>query len=327
MDYLVSIIIPVYNVEKYIGYALESCLNQTYKNVEIICVDDGSSDGSAGIIRSAAEKDCRVKYFRQGNAGVSAARNTGLDNAQGDFIMFLDGDDRYHCQAVELLLNAAVGNNCDMVYASYKNTFRSDDPMEKINSPAYLPSSVKTFYTDGRDSLYFRVIWSKIYRAEILKSVRFNTSFAFGEDTLYILSLLAGKEYRIGFLNEPLYYYFQRESSAVHNDVFHGLQELRLYEECISLAKEKNDGFIAAVYVKILIGSALMKRSLLYGSYSAKELKTALKKIWKAYGKEFLKSPCTDKKTKLFYLASVYSKKFYEYVRIRLDPTLKDRCG
>ncbi|HAS37211.1 MAG TPA: glycosyltransferase family 2 protein, partial [Ruminococcaceae bacterium] len=98
MSALVSIIIPVYNLEKYIKHCLESVVNQTYKELEIICIDDGSTDGSAEIIKSMAENDPRIKYIYQENAGVSAARNKGLDTATGEYVMFVDGDDYIHYQ-------------------------------------------------------------------------------------------------------------------------------------------------------------------------------------------------------------------------------------
>lgn len=104
MSVLVSVVVPVYNLEKYIENCLKSIVAQTYKNLEILCIDDGSTDGSADIIKSMAENDLRIKYVYQENAGVSAARNRGMNEATGEYLMFVDGDDYLHYQAVELFV-------------------------------------------------------------------------------------------------------------------------------------------------------------------------------------------------------------------------------
>lgn len=104
MKKTVSIIIPVYNLEKYIVNCLESIFAQTYESLEIICIDDGSNDKSAEIIKKYSVADSRIKYYYQQNSGVSVARNKGLDEATGDYVMFVDGDDYLHYQAVELFV-------------------------------------------------------------------------------------------------------------------------------------------------------------------------------------------------------------------------------
>ena len=114
MSALVSVIIPVYNAEKYIENCLKSVINQTYKNVEIICVDDGSKDRSSEIIKNLSAAFSKIRYIFQENAGVSAARNNGLSVAEGDFIVFLDSDDYIHPQTArskQMLILFAVSIN------------------------------------------------------------------------------------------------------------------------------------------------------------------------------------------------------------------------
>ena len=103
MEPLVSIIVPVYNLEGYVTNCLNSLVNQTYRNLEILCIDDGSTDKSADMIKAFAEKDDRVIYLYKENGGVSSARNMGLDMFKGEYVMFVDGDDYLHPQAVEML--------------------------------------------------------------------------------------------------------------------------------------------------------------------------------------------------------------------------------
>ena len=113
---LISIIIPVYNAEKYVAKCAISLMKQTHKNVEIIFVDDCSSDASCKIIQKFAEKDSRVKLYTTGtNGGPGKARNIGLENAHGEYIMFCDNDDTYNSRMCELMLKAMIENNADLV--------------------------------------------------------------------------------------------------------------------------------------------------------------------------------------------------------------------
>lgn len=116
---LVSVIIPVFNSKVYISEALDSVINQTYKNLEIIIIDDGSTDGSGKICDEYAEKDNRIRVFHQKNIGVSAARNAGLDLAAGDFLAFLDSDDAYELTFIDSMMTAMIQNNADIVMCRY----------------------------------------------------------------------------------------------------------------------------------------------------------------------------------------------------------------
>ena len=114
--YKVSIIIPVYNVEQYLAQCLDSVINQTYKNIEIICVNDCSLDNSFKILDEYSKNDKRIKIInRENNGGLSAARNTGLDNASGKYIYFLDSDDWIDLDYIEKMLNAAIKNEVEVV--------------------------------------------------------------------------------------------------------------------------------------------------------------------------------------------------------------------
>ena len=132
MSALVSIIVPVYNLEEYIGNCLEKLICQTYKNIEIICVDDGSTDLSAHKIKVFSDRDSRIVYYYQENAGVSADRNKGLESATGDYIMFVDGDDYLHYQAVEIFVNCIENSEYDILCAPEKTTTDLDEKMDYI---------------------------------------------------------------------------------------------------------------------------------------------------------------------------------------------------
>ena len=116
---LVSVVVPVYNVDIYLEEMLEGLRNQTLKDIEIICVDDGSTDKSAGIIQNQAQKDTRIKYIRQENQGGGAARNTGIAAADGKYLICLDADDIYEGNMLELLYNQAEKTDADITICEY----------------------------------------------------------------------------------------------------------------------------------------------------------------------------------------------------------------
>ena len=128
-NHYISVIIPVYNLENYIENCLNSIVNQTYNELEILCVDDGSSDRSAEIIRSFCEKDARVKYFYQENDGVSAARNSGLEKAAGEYIMFVDSDDFIEKNMIETILK---NKENDLTISNYKRYYGKDKIINNI---------------------------------------------------------------------------------------------------------------------------------------------------------------------------------------------------
>ena len=132
MSALVSIVIPVYNLEKYIENCIKSIQKQIYENLEIICVDDGSTDNSSKVIKCLADKDSRIRYIYQSNAGVSAARIKGLSAVKGEYGMFVDGDDYMHYQAVEIFLNCIENSDFDVICASKIKTFKTDEKCKKL---------------------------------------------------------------------------------------------------------------------------------------------------------------------------------------------------
>ena len=118
---LISVIVPVYNSEKYVNRCIDSILNQTYENLEVILIDDGSSDGSLKICESWAEKDNRIKILKQKNSGVSSARNLGIENASGDYVAFVDNDDWLRPEMYETMLSLAEKEKSDVTVCKFIN--------------------------------------------------------------------------------------------------------------------------------------------------------------------------------------------------------------
>lgn len=219
---LISIIIPVYKVEKYLDRCLESVVNQTYRNLEIILIDDGSLDRCPEMCDSWAEKDNRIIVIHKQNAGVSAARNDGLAIAKGDLIGFVDPDDCIHPSMYEEMVNYLVSQDCDLVSCSFTK-FSTEEEINNNLDMNLFPK--ETLTRNEAISLSFdkknkggiiNVVWTLLIRTEIAKSVKFDCSLTNGEDTKYSFDVLM-KANRVGLMYAPYYYYYQNENGAVSN--------------------------------------------------------------------------------------------------------------
>lgn len=145
MDNLISVLIPAYNVENYIGNCLDSVINNTYKNLEIICIDDGSTDHTLAILEEYAHNDPRIQVFSRENKGVAYTRNELLDHVRGDYVAFVDSDDIIHRQYFEVLLDVALASNADITICPWV-TYSVEVPEDAdIHNHLELFESVKEF--------------------------------------------------------------------------------------------------------------------------------------------------------------------------------------
>lgn len=216
----VSIIVPIYNTAKYLPKCLDSITNQTHQNLEIILIDDGSTDKSGEIADNYAKADKRVKVVHQKNQGQSTARNIGLTKATGDFISFIDSDDSIKPTFIAELLSAYSDRTalsvCGIHYKRlaqktasnvYINSLRAKRPHE--SSKAYI---LHLLAIDGR--MYSSV--NKLYRAEFAKKCHFDAALNFAEDTKFVLDYLKKTSGEINFILKPLYIYnFGTETSTI----------------------------------------------------------------------------------------------------------------
>ena len=218
---LVSIIIPIYNTEKYLPSCLDSVLAQTHHNLQVLLIDDGSTDNSGKIADKYAKKDSRIKVIHQPNQGQSAARNTGLKHSTGKYISFTDSDDEIKPEFIASLLAHYDGSNaslsvCGIHYKRLNNNSASDVYINPV-SPRHHNQSHKAYILsllakDGR--MYSSV--NKLYRSDIAKTLKFDESLNFAEDTKYVLDYLKKAHGEIKFVLEPLYVYnFGTESSTM----------------------------------------------------------------------------------------------------------------
>lgn len=210
MNKLVSVILPVYNVEKYIKRCLESIMNQTYKNIEIIIIDDGSKDNTSYICKSYTLKDKRIKYYKIKNGGVSHARNIGIDYSKGEYIIFIDGDDWIDYKMFELMVNSLEKYNSDIVVCNHCKT----DGTEFIKESYFTPlTNFKNLILDPKYRVYGYLPTKMLKKNKIIKKLR--EDIYYSEDLIFLLENFSDAKY--SYVDELLYYYFINESSAMNS--------------------------------------------------------------------------------------------------------------
>lgn len=221
-EILVSVIVPIYNCQDYLRECLDSVLAQTYKNIEVILIDDGSLDASAEICDEYVKRDHRFRRFYKTNGGLSSARNWGLDNAAGDYVIFLDSDD-YWCDntCIEKLVDAALLDNVDIVRGELREVNESGIsipgykiPRSRIdNSNRILDSGGFLEYIMCRD---FFVVLS-LYKRQILSNIRFNETHRFQEDIEFHIRLFINN-YKCIYI--PLCFYaYRRRSGSLTTEI------------------------------------------------------------------------------------------------------------
>lgn len=212
---LISIVIPVYNVDKYLSTCLDSVVNQTYPHLEIILVNDGSSDSSPEICDAYAKKDPRIRVIHKNNSGSAAARNDGLKEAKGEYITFVDSDDVIAEDFYKILLTTLLENNADIVECGYRN-FETETELKVQDSE--LPLSFAFFETQTALELLMKeylkqVVWNKIYHRSVLKGIDFPAG-KFIDDEFWTYKVF-GKARKIVKISNELYFYRQLPESIM----------------------------------------------------------------------------------------------------------------
>ena len=211
----VSIIVPVYNVEKYLERCIHSLLKQTYTNLEIILIDDGSTDESINICEKYLRIDDRIVLYKKKNGGQSSARNYGLDKMTGKFVMFVDSDDWIHEKTVETLLDYLLDEDADIACCGitltdgekiFDSMFKNEERIRVFNNEKAMAMLLKN---DGTSSN----VVARIYKETIFDNLRFEEGRAFEDAAISYKFFSIAK--KIVFLDEPFYFYFQRSGSTM----------------------------------------------------------------------------------------------------------------
>ena len=238
---LVSYIVPIYNVEKYIKKCVESICNQNYKNIEIILVDDGSTDKSSKIIDSISEKDSRINVIHKKNGGVSSARNTGLDKAKGKYILFIDGDDYIEPDYTDYFLDLISKDNYDIAYSNKCFDLVNKVQIKENNIKIYSSADAIAGIYDGKFGV---AVWNKIYKKSFLSknNIRFNEDIWYGEGMLFNIQCLS-KTNSVIVGDRMVYHQVFNPKSAMRkfnmNSNYCGIKSLDIQKEYIDTKNKR----------------------------------------------------------------------------------------
>ena len=212
-EILVSVIIPIYNTAPYINNCLDSILGNTYKELQIICVNDGSNDGSLEILQEYGKNDSRILIINKPNGGVCSARNAGLKEAKGDYISFVDSDDVILESYYETLMKIMIENNADIIDCQKSASLHDDDDIGDI--------SILNNYGIVKNKAMRTYVAGKIYKKTTIRNCHFKESLVLGEDRVFNLDVIKmhiSKNHELNgiFVNKPMYCYASRSGSATH---------------------------------------------------------------------------------------------------------------
>lgn len=212
-DLKISVIVPIYKVEKYLDRCIDSIINQTYKHLEIILVDDGSPDHCPQMCDEWAKKDNRIKVIHKINGGVSSARNAGLDVATGEYIQFVDSDDYLELNACETLVDKMITNDADIVVSGFTPIGNHVKCIKAVDfATRNFMQGVQNLYICG----VLNAIWNKLYKKNLINHIRFQEKMKYGEDLLFNLQYMQNCQL-IVYTSEPLYNYVNTPGSVVHS--------------------------------------------------------------------------------------------------------------
>ena len=293
----ISVIVPVYNTKKELPRCIESICKQTYKDLEIICIDDGSSDGSGQILEEFQAKDNRIQVIHKENGGESSARNTGLKMSAGEYIAFCDCDDWIDPDMYEVLAGELERERIDMAATRwYKET---DSSSQEIKNEQ--PVSKQIF---GRDELLrylyrrdsyrgFAYMWDKLYRREILKDkkgnwILFREDLRLGGDVLYLAEIALNVK-RAKYVDRSFYHYYQRTESGCHTRDVNKLHDwLKAYELVLQRFGEEQVDDRIMDYVKRFLAYHSSNAAEIAAEQGQDDAKREFQRLMRQYKEEYI---------------------------------------
>lgn len=290
MRYVVSVIVPIYNVEQYLTHCIKTILQQSYKNLEIILVDDGSPDNCGKMCDGFATKDNRIKVIHKQNGGLSDARNAGIDIATGNYITFIDSDDYVMPDMIESLMNIIDKENADIAQCNFirsENDFIGEQQHESSQSEKF------TVYFDDRMSAYLKdkkintVAWGKIYKRSLFNGIKFPVG-RLHEDVFTTYKLIheagsvavtdyVGYVYRINENSITTSNFFPKKLDSVYGEIERAEFIKKNYPD---LRKQAYSGIIWACNQCLL--------QMAKASYRGKNEDVFLQKLYRQYGKYYI---------------------------------------
>lgn len=323
MNPLISIIVPVYNVEDYLKACLDSIINQTYKNLEIILIDDGSTDNSGKICDEYAGKDNRIKVIHKPNGGLSDARNAGLEIAKGEYIGFVDSDDYITEDMYEFLYNLVVDNNLDVAMCASCDVYENGTVKE--------PKTFETVFFDKKEKIIENLflnkaggaavsVCNKLFKKKVIENCKFTVDKTY-EDVFYILKWIENTQ-KFARSSVVKYYYFQRNQSIMHQRFYTSklLDGIEAYSLNLDIIEKKYSNIIASAKVRLYWAYRIAIEKI-YACEDYKKNSLVVQKIQNELRKnliDILKNDYISFKGKVGYVLIALNIELYMFVKQRI---------
>lgn len=307
----ISVIVPVYNVEQYLERCVDSIISQTYTNLEIILVNDGSTDNSGKLCDELAKKDERIRVIHKENGGLSDARNRGIDEAESDLVGFIDSDDYIDSDMYEVLLKNLNNTDADLSMCALYDVYNNTPEAQVTNKETWKLSSEQAIKMVMEAKILSVTAVNKLYRKSLFTDLKFEVG-KIAEDAFIMIKLLDKCE-KIVATNEKKYYYVHRENSITTQKF--STKFLNVIE-----AYEQNSNIILEKYPKLKDVAQtrmnwayfyVLDRLLLDDNYNDKELENKLISYLKNYRKDILNDPLFTKGRKIGFIALLLSRNLY----------------
>lgn len=314
MNPKITIIVPVYNVEKYLEKCINSILNQTFTDFELILVNDGSIDKSGEICDYYSRKDNRIKVIHKINEGQAIARNKALDIARGDFIGFVDSDDYIEKDMYEILYNYCIEHECDISICAW-TVYYKDKVLNKSNNKIEIHNKEEAMKYMVEGELYDEALWSKLFKKELFSEIRFPKMRRY-EDTAITYKIF-DKCNKVCYIGESKYNYIRREGSTMDNArKYINIDEIYIYDQMYKFLEENYNSACRYALIKLLNNSMRILNSILEQDKFL-DYKLEYYQVSKMMSKYYMKSMKIDyypKTVKLLFFINKLDPIMYKYV-------------
>lgn len=316
---VITVIIPVYNTGDCIEKCLNSIFNNTYKNIEVICVDDGSTDNSNDILTNIALRESRLRIITQSNKGAASARNTALAEVNGEFVTFVDSDDWIHPKYFEFLMRCQQEHDANVVSCELKEVREQRDYPEVFYDESHVRRlNIEQFMSESHVRTHAA---AHLYKSDLLVGHTFPNNMRIGEDTAFNTEVVcSAEELRLYAVTDVLYYYFMREDSAVHT-VSHS-EIIKLGEWYLENAEYVKTGGAKKLYLSKAFGSIFAYRYLEMFSADYRKKKSKSNSLLSTAIKKMKETDGFSAAEKIKYIALSKVPVLYRLIRIMGDRTM-----
>lgn len=300
---MVSVIVPVYNAEKYLRRCIDSILSQTYKNFELIIVNDGSTDNSLRILKEYANSDSRIKLINQENKGVAGARNTGISLVKGKYFLYVDADDWISEDMIECLVSLAEPENADIVMCASDQASERRDiaDKDKINIEIWNQNDQRYEFLEHKRMT--GMLWNKLIKYSIAEKIQFNEKTGYGEDAEFLWKLLKNSQKMI-VTNKILYHHVMEESSISHLEFSSKkYSAIPMWEGIVEDVYRDYPELSALVIERLMSAAVFSMYEARKSRYKNKDQIKHMRQIVRANLGAFLRSCNVSKKFKIYAIA------------------------